>query len=203
MAGSRLPGKTCAGALVLERLRGGVRQRREGSDAIALDCCDREPMSYVATTNGIGGDDVRDLMLAAVEHRFGRIDRARDPIEWLSDNGRCYIAHGTRRFARGLALKPSTTPVESRSRTAWRRPACARSSATTFASAHARTPKVSSGSFLIGSTAAGLFGGPAGSGSNSSSRSPVAICMTRTALPITPAGRLGRLGGDKLVLAGS
>jgi putative transposase len=32
----------------------------------ALDCCDREAMSFVGTTGGISGDDVRDLMVAAV-----------------------------------------------------------------------------------------------------------------------------------------
>ena len=81
--------------------------------AFALDCCDREAMSFVATTGGIGGDEVRDLMVAAVEHRFGRIDRLPDTIEWLSDNGSGYIAHETRSFARGLGLEPRTTPVES------------------------------------------------------------------------------------------
>ena len=34
--------------------------------AFALDCCDREAMSYVATTAGITGEDVRDLMVATV-----------------------------------------------------------------------------------------------------------------------------------------
>ena len=29
--------------------------------AFALDCCDREAMSFVATTSGITGEDVRDL----------------------------------------------------------------------------------------------------------------------------------------------
>jgi putative transposase len=67
----------------------------------------------VATTGGIGGDEVRDLMVAAVEHRFGRIDRLPDTIEWLSDNGSGYIAHETRSFARNLGLEPRTTPVES------------------------------------------------------------------------------------------
>lgn len=43
--------------------------------AFALDCCDPEAMGIVATTGGLGGDEVRDLMLAAVEYRFGRIDR--------------------------------------------------------------------------------------------------------------------------------
>src|SRR5262249_30982217 len=30
--------------------------------AFALDCCDREAMSFLATTGGIAGEDVRDLM---------------------------------------------------------------------------------------------------------------------------------------------
>ena len=31
-------------------------------------------------------------MLAAVEHRFGLVNRLPVTIEWLSDNGSCYIA---------------------------------------------------------------------------------------------------------------
>ncbi len=81
--------------------------------AFALDCCDREAMSFVATTGGITGEDVRDLMMAAVEHRFGRVNRLPDPIEWLSDNGSCYVARETRRFAREIGLVPRTTPLES------------------------------------------------------------------------------------------
>ena len=42
--------------------------------AFTLDCCDREAMSWVATTGGITGDItgdmVRDLMIEAVEARF-------------------------------------------------------------------------------------------------------------------------------------
>jgi putative transposase len=53
--------------------------------AFALDCCDREAMSFVATTAGISGEDVRDLMVAAVEHRFGRVNRLPGTIEWLTD----------------------------------------------------------------------------------------------------------------------
>ena len=33
--------------------------------AFALDCCDREAMSFIATTGGIAGEHVRDLMVAA------------------------------------------------------------------------------------------------------------------------------------------
>ena len=81
--------------------------------AFALDCCDREAMSFLATTGGISGEDVRDLMVAAVEHRFGRINRVPLTIEWLSDNGSCYIAGDTRSFARDIGLEPRTTPIES------------------------------------------------------------------------------------------
>ena len=81
--------------------------------AFALDCCDREAISYVATTAGITGEDVRDLMVAAVEHRFGRVNQLPRPIEWLTDNGSCYLARETRRFARDLGLVPRTTPLES------------------------------------------------------------------------------------------
>jgi putative transposase len=81
--------------------------------AFALDCCDREAMSFVATTGGIGGYEVRDLLVAAVEHRFGSINRLPDTVEWLSDNGSGYIAHETRSFARDLGFEPRTTPVES------------------------------------------------------------------------------------------
>ena len=83
--------------LLLQRHAGGEERRHEGRMAVnvrntrwcsdgleigsengervrvafALDCCDREAMSYVATTGGITGKDVRDLMVAAVEHSFG------------------------------------------------------------------------------------------------------------------------------------
>src|SRR5262249_37230706 len=59
-----------------------------------LDCCDREAMSFLATTGGIAGEDVRDLMVAAVEYRFGQVNRLPVTIEWLSDNGSCYVAGG-------------------------------------------------------------------------------------------------------------
>jgi putative transposase len=68
--------------------------------AFALDCCDRESMSFLATTGGIAGEDVRDLMVAAVEYRFGQVNRLPVTIEWLSDNGSCYVADETRSFGR-------------------------------------------------------------------------------------------------------
>ena len=81
--------------------------------AFALDCCDREVMSWVATTKGIDAGLVGDLMMQAVENRFGANAAPQKPIEWLTDNGSCYTAAETRSFAKLLGLKPITTPVTS------------------------------------------------------------------------------------------
>lgn len=81
--------------------------------AFALDCCDREAMAWVATTGGISGGDIRDLMVQSVEARFGLVNRLPAPIEWLSDNGSVYTADQTRAFAREIGFVPKTTPVTS------------------------------------------------------------------------------------------
>ena len=52
---------------------------------------------HVATTEGIKGEDVCDLMVTAVEHRFGKVNRLPQTIEWLTDNGSCFIAGPIRR----------------------------------------------------------------------------------------------------------
>lgn len=126
-------------SLLLQRHAGGAERRHDGKIAVAasnlrwcsdafeigcengervrvafaLDCCDREAMSHVATTGGIGGEEVRDLIVAAVEHRFGRVNRLPRTIEWLSDNGSGYVSGETRRFAREIGFEPRTTPLES------------------------------------------------------------------------------------------
>ena len=69
-------------------------------------------MSWVATTGGIDGAMVRDLMVEAVEARFGSDTPCR-PVEWLTDNGSPYIAQDTRAFARDLGLIPLTTAIRS------------------------------------------------------------------------------------------
>ena len=81
--------------------------------AFILDALDREVIVHVAVTGaGISGSDVRDMILAAVERRFGS-DRASHPVEHLSDNGGPYTAAKTRDFARQLSLAPCFTPVRS------------------------------------------------------------------------------------------
>lgn len=81
--------------------------------AFTLDCCDREAISWVATTGGINSSDIRDLMVESVERRFGLVNKLPKPIEWLSDNGSPYTAGETRALARDIGLVPCTTPIES------------------------------------------------------------------------------------------
>jgi putative transposase len=81
--------------------------------AFTLDGCDREAISWVATTGSINSSDIRDLMIESVERRFGLINRLPKPIELLSDNGSPYTAGETRALARDIGLAPHTTPIES------------------------------------------------------------------------------------------
>jgi putative transposase len=67
----------------------------------------------VATIKGIDANLVGDFMMQAVEYRFGASQTAPHEVEWLYDNGSCYIASYARPFGRALGLKPVTTPVQS------------------------------------------------------------------------------------------
>lgn len=81
--------------------------------AFIIDAHDREIIAWRAVVNaGITGSDIRDMMLEAVEGRFGGY-RAPHPVEMLSDNGSPYIARETRIFARQVGLKSCYTPVKS------------------------------------------------------------------------------------------
>jgi transposase InsO family protein len=81
--------------------------------AFSLDCCDREVMRYIASTVGIDGQAIRDLMLETIEYRFGGPQIPSGNVQWLSDNGSCYVARETVHFGRGLGLDIRTTPVRS------------------------------------------------------------------------------------------
>ncbi|EFI5290633.1 IS3 family transposase [Escherichia coli] len=78
----------------------------------ALDCCDREALHWGVTTGGFDSETVQDVMLGAVERRFGS-ELPASPVEWLTDNGSCYRANETRQFARMLGLEPKNTAVRS------------------------------------------------------------------------------------------
>ena len=80
--------------------------------AFSMDTCDREVMRYIASTIGIDGQAIRDLMLETVEYRFGNI-KVSGSLQWLSDNGSCYTAKETVSFGRQLGLDIRTTPAYS------------------------------------------------------------------------------------------
>nr|WP_117032990.1 IS3 family transposase [Klebsiella pneumoniae] len=79
----------------------------------SLDCCDREAISWSATTGGINSVMVQDLLTESVEKRFGNTLYLPHAVEWLTDNGSCYIADATRTFAASLGFIVCTTPVRS------------------------------------------------------------------------------------------
>jgi len=80
--------------------------------AFSIDTCDREVMRYIASTIGIDGQAIRDLMVETVEYRIGRCQAAY-PIQWLTDNGSCYTAKETVQCGRRLGLDIRTTPAYS------------------------------------------------------------------------------------------
>lgn len=80
--------------------------------AFVLDSCDREIIGYMSSSGGISGEMIRDLMLEAVEKRFGQ-PRTPHPVEWLSDNGSAFTARETVLFAQELGLRACFTPVRS------------------------------------------------------------------------------------------
>lgn len=80
--------------------------------AFALDCHDREVIGWKATTAGVSGEMIRDMMIECVEARFGA-PRAPERIQWLTDNGSVYAAMKTIDMALALNLEPCFTPVES------------------------------------------------------------------------------------------
>ncbi|MCL9685885.1 IS3 family transposase [Legionella maioricensis] len=81
--------------------------------AFAMDTCDREVISYISSTIGIDGRAIRDLIFESMEYRFGKVDVLPKPIQWLSDNGPCYVARETVEFARNLGFDVRTTPAYS------------------------------------------------------------------------------------------
>ena len=81
--------------------------------AFIIDAHDREIIAWHAVVgSGISGSMVRDMMLEAVESRFGTL-QSPEPLEWLTDNGSSYTAKETRDFATALNLIACFTPVQS------------------------------------------------------------------------------------------
>lgn len=79
----------------------------------ALDCCNREALHWAASKGGYDSETVQDVMLGAMERRFGS-NLPASPVEWLADNGSDYRSHQTRQFVRMIGLEPRHKAVPSR-----------------------------------------------------------------------------------------
>jgi putative transposase len=69
-------------------------------------------LHWAASNGGYDSETVQDVMLGAVERRFGS-NLPASPVEWLTDNGSAYRSHQTRQFARMVGLEPKHTAVRS------------------------------------------------------------------------------------------
>lgn len=78
----------------------------------ALDCHDRECLAYVVSRSPLVQNDIQELMIKAVEGRFGKLETPR-PIQFLSDRGSIYRAKDTVNMGRLLGLKPCFTAAYS------------------------------------------------------------------------------------------
>ena len=73
----------------------------------AMDCHDREVMSWAGSTRGIDGGLVRDLMVDCVDSRFA--GQPPHKVQWLSDNGPCYVARRTVLLGKSVGFEVCTT----------------------------------------------------------------------------------------------
>ncbi len=77
--------------------------------AFVLDCHDREAISWIASTRGVSGEMIRDLMVSSIESRFSRATTLPFKLQWLSDNGPAYVARETIHFGRNIGFEMCTT----------------------------------------------------------------------------------------------
>lgn len=79
--------------------------------AFVIDCCDREVIAWHASTTGITGQSIRDLMVQTLESRFGALEKLPRKVQWLSDNGPQFISLETIAFGRCLGFEMCTSPA--------------------------------------------------------------------------------------------
>ncbi len=77
-----------------------------------LDCCDREVISFATSRGGYTAEMAQSALLLAVEKRFNQ-PKTGHWIEWLTDNGSCFTASDTLKFAREIGITSCFTPVRS------------------------------------------------------------------------------------------
>ncbi len=81
-----------------------------GGDA-RVAVAEDEVTGFVAAPEALCGEHVRDMMVQAVDHRFGAsIRKLACPIEFLSDNGSIYTSDETRTFGAEIGFAMCNTP---------------------------------------------------------------------------------------------
>ena len=65
--------------------------------SFVLDCHDREAISFVAFSRPLLSEDIKSLMILAMERRFGCLHTGRE-IEFLTDRGSVYRAYDVQRL---------------------------------------------------------------------------------------------------------
>jgi putative transposase len=70
-------------------------------------------MACAATTDGIPGEIIRNLILESVEKGFDHSENVPTEINLPYHKGSYYRAHATSSFAKSTCLKPYFTPVRS------------------------------------------------------------------------------------------
>lgn len=81
--------------------------------AFVMDTCDREILSYTATTSHLQARDIQNMLVLAFEKRFSNGIKTPHAVEWLTDNGGIFVAHETKELASNMGLLPCQTPVYS------------------------------------------------------------------------------------------
>lgn len=81
--------------------------------AFVMDTCDREILSYTATTGHLESRDVQNMLVLAFEKRFSNVTKTPHAVEWLTDNGGIFVAHETKQIASNMGLLPCQTPAYS------------------------------------------------------------------------------------------
>jgi len=81
--------------------------------AFVMDTCDREILSYVATTSHLSAEDVQDMLVMSLEKRFPNAVKVPFSIEWLTDNRGIFTSGDTKILAKQIGLIPCQTPAYS------------------------------------------------------------------------------------------
>jgi len=77
--------------------------------AFVLDCHDRQIINHFSSTIGVTGENIREMLLGAVEERFGKAE-CPHTIQLLSDNGPQFTSRETVHFASSIGFQVCTTP---------------------------------------------------------------------------------------------